>query len=163
MIGHRASVPRDYHRSAGLVRLMALGAELVASRPEAPCQAVQAVLVGEADGAEHLIRDLGDLASRPADEGRTAATAMAALSTATEASPLAAMTLPRDRTGEDLQVRRHPNRDVDGFFGDELEQRGRALAGLLDPAADRRHDLLGLGDALAIAARAPGRNPRNCR
>src|SRR5437588_1023487 len=34
---------------------MALGAELVAPRPEAPCQAVQAVLVGEADGAEHLI------------------------------------------------------------------------------------------------------------
>src|SRR5437868_9261280 len=73
MICHRASAPRGYHGSAGLVQLMALGAELVAPRPEAPCQAVQAVLVGDADGAEHLICDLGDLAGRLADEGRSAA------------------------------------------------------------------------------------------
>ena len=41
---------------------MALIAELVAPRPEAAGQAVQAVLVSEADGAMHLMGDLGDLA-----------------------------------------------------------------------------------------------------
>src|SRR5438067_6961379 len=134
---------------------MALGAELVAPRPEAPCQAVQAVLVGEADGAVHLICDLGDLAGRLADEGRSAATAMAALSTATEVSPLP--TLPasdRGRSAGACGLRE--TGDVDGLFGNEFEEGRGAFAGLLDAAADCRDDLLGLGDALAIAAERAG-------
>src|SRR6516164_8492147 len=42
-------------------------------------------------------------------------------------------------------------RDVDRLLGDELEERGGAVAGLLDATADRRHDLLWLSDAFAIA------------
>jgi len=40
---------------------VALGAELVVPRPEAACQPVQAVLMGEAGGAVHLMDDLGHL------------------------------------------------------------------------------------------------------
>src|SRR5438552_14498415 len=111
MIGHRAWRPAAITRSAGLVQLMALGAELVAPRPEAPSQAVQAVLVGEADGAEHLICDLGDLAGRLAAEGRSAATAMAALSTATEVSPPADPPRERPRkVGRCVRVTRNGRR-----------------------------------------------------
>ena len=56
---------------------MALVAELVAPRPQAPGQTVQAVLVGEADGAVHLMRDLGDLAGGFAGAILAAATASA--------------------------------------------------------------------------------------
>src|SRR5713226_3543226 len=43
-------------------RPVALDAELVAPRPQAPRQMMQAVLVGEADGAVHLVGDLRHLA-----------------------------------------------------------------------------------------------------
>src|SRR5205085_6099257 len=36
--------------------------------------------------------------------------------------------------------------------GDELQQRGTALLRLLDAALDGRNDLIGFGDALAVAA-----------
>ena len=51
---------------------MAFDAELVAPRPEAAAQAVQAVLMGEADRAVHLMGNLRDLAGglAGADLGR---------------------------------------------------------------------------------------------
>src|SRR5260370_28475461 len=83
---------------------------------------------------------------------------MAALSTATEASPLTAMTLPASVRGEDRRLCTALPKagNVDRLFGDEFEQGRGAFAGLLDAAADRRDDLLGLGDTLAIAAERPG-------
>src|SRR6266404_4134436 len=67
--------------------------------------------------------------------------------------------LPLPARGEREGVRGFRSREargVDGLFGDELEQCRSTLAGLLDAVADRRHDLLGLGDALAIATERPG-------
>src|SRR5438477_4064235 len=92
------------------------------------------------------------------DEGRFAATAMAALSTATVAAPPAALTLPRERAGKGGWVRTRLRKagDVDRLLGDEFEEGRGAFASLLDAAADRRDDLLGLGDALAIAAERAG-------
>src|SRR5260370_20261392 len=49
-------------QAAKLQRPGALDAELVAPRPQAPRQLMQAMLVGEPDGAMHLMHDVGDLA-----------------------------------------------------------------------------------------------------
>src|SRR5579862_9420585 len=43
-------------------------------------------------------------------------------------------------------------RDIGRLLGDEFKECGLALAGLRDAALDRRDDLPGVGDALAIAA-----------
>ena len=47
-------------------------------------------------------------------------------------------------------------RERDFLLRDELEQRGRALLGLLDAALDGRGDVAGLLDPLAIAAQRLG-------
>src|SRR5689334_23171672 len=47
-------------------------------------------------------------------------------------------------------------RDRHFLRGDELEQHGHALLGLLDAALDRRDDVLRLGYPLAVAAEGAG-------
>src|ERR1700732_4448625 len=78
----------------------------------------------------------------------------------TPLSPLSAMRERGDPAHSDGWVRVYPGspeaRDVDSLLRDEFEQCRCSLAGLRDAAADRRHDLLGLGDPLAIAAQRLG-------
>src|SRR5690348_2152216 len=55
------------HQPTKFQRPGALDAELVAPRPESPRELMQAMLVGEADGAVHLVHDVADLAGGLAD------------------------------------------------------------------------------------------------
>ena len=67
--GHRPSAPLAATSVAELHRPGALVAEVVAPGPQPPREAMQHVLLREADGAQHLMRDGGALAWPPRRRG----------------------------------------------------------------------------------------------